>query len=89
MLTAVEVMTLARAEEGLALYPFHLYRGKIKGTVECKHKVPKMKTLVSISLKRNSRDLTPAGHQTYKNIIDEIFKRGYILPIETHKLKNA
>jgi hypothetical protein len=72
MLSAVEVMALVHAEEGLELYPFHLYKGKVKGIVECKHKVPLIEKLVSITRKwidRKTEDVI------YKPIIDKIYER--------------
>lgn len=87
MLSAVEVMALVHGEEGLELYPFHLYTGKVKGTVECKHKVPLMEKLVSI--KRKERLHRENEKILYKPIIDKIYERWYILPEELRRLKKS
>lgn len=48
IMTSIEVMALVHAEPGLDLFPFHLYKGVVKGTVEFKGEIPLMKRMTAL-----------------------------------------
>lgn len=63
MLSAVEVMALVHAEEGLELFPMYLYRGTIKGNLLYKKDIPSMYRIVCLS-RGSSSSILP---QFYEN----------------------
>ena len=89
LLNAVEVKALIHSEEWLELYPFYLFDGIIKGTVECKYDVPIIKKLVRAYFKTEWLSDLWEMEEKYKDVISTIERRWYILDSEIKKLKKV
>jgi len=81
MLSYVEVLWLMHAEEGLEMFPFDMYQGTMKWTIEFNGDVPMMKRLKHIQA-RGYFDDRAVFFGSHQRLIDEIVNRWYITASE-------